>query len=355
MSLIWMEGFDHYGVSSEQLYNVAPWLWAYNAGSTASNHFHVDDMPILGGAGMRLRMRIGASSPAGLMYLPKSYENGVRMGIGFHVHMNAATLDVDRGCIIALGALVPTTQHYWLGVDNDGSVVVGRGSPSEGNVQGRSGINVINPNTLYHFEMQVYHHATEGTVNVRVDGVSVINISGVNTSIDESSVLVIKPSGSANTATSDLMHLDNLFLYDDRDGGLTDWIGPCIIRTQLPVEDVAPQDWVPSSGSDAYEMVNNVPVSPTEYLIADTVDDEVAFKMGPPIGGNSQIIAMMSIAKGRSSNPFPVYVELEGGPSGIFTPSRGFVYRIMETNPDGDTPWTPITVDEWITLVRRIA
>lgn len=126
-------------------------------------------------------------------------------------------------------------------------------------------------------EWQVVHSATVGTVEVRLDGVVVLTLSGIDTA----------PSGSADSDTISFgmgadvgnFDIDDVYILDDQGSDIMfqSFLGPVVVQGFRPVEDASPNEMTPSTGSDHFAVVDDaVSVSSPEsdYLEGSGGDQE---------------------------------------------------------------------------------
>lgn len=120
---------------------------------------------------------------------------------------------------------------------------------------------------LTHVEIKVFSDASAGTVEVKLNGVSVYEGTGLNTGgADISSIYW----GTCGNTTH---YLDNLFIADDWQGELRSYV----LR---PTSDVA-AGFTPLSGTDNYAMVDDTgDDGDTTYVASDTVSTKDLYGYG---------------------------------------------------------------------------
>lgn len=112
-----------------------------------------------------------------------------------------------------------------------------------------------------HIEAKLFSDAVNGSITVKVNGVTVIDETGLNTGGQD--IIGITLAGSDTTTT----RFDNIYLSDDLEGEL-------ISVLRVPEADDAVQ-FTPSAGADNYAMVDEAAQDgDSTYVESDTVADE---------------------------------------------------------------------------------
>ena len=167
---------------------------------------------------------------------------------------------IDSGSAIAQVRIV---------FNHDLSISVLNGNDPLPTLLGTSSPGVINPLAYNYISAKCFIDPAAGSVLVRVNGVIVLNLSGVVTSAAGS-------SGMADTLQ--LMTLGGPSYHDDTTLWLwtdpsDDMTGSPNIYTFLSSADSTPLQWTPSTGTDHYPLVNTVPPDPSQWVSAPGVED----------------------------------------------------------------------------------
>ena len=110
---------------------------------------------------------------------------------------------------------------------------------------------------LTHVEIKLYSHISAGTVQIKINGNLVADVSGLNTSGAAINQVYICPTNTD-------VYIDNIFIADDWQGELTSYL-------LKPTSDVT-SDFTPSTGSDNYAMVDDdAEDGDTTYVESSTV------------------------------------------------------------------------------------
>ena len=121
---------------------------------------------------------------------------------------------------------------------------------------------------LHHVEVKVVSHETEGSIEIKIDTITVLQENNVNTGGDNITSLVL--GGRSNRE-----YYDNIFLADD-------WQGELKSHLILPTADDVVQ-FTPSAGADNYALLQTND-GDTSYVSSDIVDEQDLYEFGPDLG-----------------------------------------------------------------------
>jgi hypothetical protein len=151
----------------------------------------------------------------------------------------------------------------------DGSISVWRmTSSTAGTLLGTSAAGVIISNVWHFIEMSGTFNTATGAVTLKVDGVAVITLSGVNTCGQAGSTTfdgcVI---GSAGLIQGWTAYIDDMYFLDSNVS-----LGERRIEAIRPNADTATKQWTPSSGTVNYSRVNATVAQNTTYNQSNTLN-----------------------------------------------------------------------------------
>jgi len=182
--------------------------------------------------------------------------------------------------------------------------------------------------TAWHYiEYGVHINATTGWHEIRLDGVEICRFDG-NTDYtgagDITKVQVYSPFNYATYA----IDIDDWYINDGNGSVNNDFIGNITVEALIPTSDGNETDFTPSTGSDHYAVVDEVPPNSSDYITADTAGRRDTF-------GCSNLSYINREVKG-------VYVEYACKNEGIADNEMRSVTRVNGTTYDGAT--TGLTV-----------
>ena len=189
-----------------------------------------------------------------------------------------------------------------LQIQSDRSIAV-RGS--DGVIAAQTAPGVIQTGIWQYLEVKVVS-AASGEVRIKLDGVEVLNETGIDTSISDTTVTRVRFMSSSSSFQHGMTY-DDIVILDD--GGVAphnDNIGDVRIAVLLPTSDEGPNDWVPSGGSNEYEMIDD-PVpggddGDTTYISGDTPAQKSLFGFGGLPGDAESIFAVASVVSARKTD-----------------------------------------------------
>lgn len=139
-----------------------------------------------------------------------------------------------------------------------GAIQVSRGFTTSTVVLGTSA-PVLSTGTWFHLGVELVRHASAGSINVYVDGVSVLSLTGINTNADS----VDRIGFAANFQS---LVIDDYYICNTNA-----WLGEARVSPLPPTADTAQKDFTPSTGSSNYACVDEQPPNTTDYVSSTTV------------------------------------------------------------------------------------
>ena len=216
---------------------------------------------------------------------------------------------------------------------------------ASGSVVGTSTV-VIKFRRWNYVEVKVTFSGSAGTVIVRCNGAEVLNLTGQDFEATGSH----PHCDNLNWFYRDNQQMDDMYLIDQSTGGLTDFLGPIIIRRLKPSADTATADFTPSVGGDHYACVDNDRADETDYLESSTLtDDELwDYENVPSEIDVIQAISIETFIAATGVQAKKAASLCESGTSGVqevglcttISPDWEQFIDVMEDDPDTSSPWT---------------
>jgi hypothetical protein len=183
MALLYFDGFDHYDVTTGSGHHIydkdAKWLTPStpdNAQATFST------MPVIGTYALQTIEGPfgGGGAPRAATAFPLSavIASGDTLGIGFHYYREILPNFDNKRTIFGFGSAIDS-QTRTIGIQASGQLVFKSGDPLSGTSLANSGANLLSAATLYHIETKIFFHATLGTIEIRVDGVTFLSATNI--------------------------------------------------------------------------------------------------------------------------------------------------------------------------------
>lgn len=111
-------------------------------------------------------------------------------------------------------------------------------------------------------DTHIVHNSTTGVVEVWIDEVQVMNLTGVNTTSKGTGNLTYWGLGDVYGNTSVTCSFDDIFVTDAAYGR----IGESRIETAEPTSDTGPNNGTPSTGTDHYACVDEAQFNTSDYI-----------------------------------------------------------------------------------------
>lgn len=349
MAIIYQEGFECYGVAADLGFTQAvPGTWSL-----------ITDTPT--GRGKALSIAAGAPSDNGWdIALPTSINE---VGVSMHIRLKALPGASNRLTLIDVSHGVATTLHANIDVDTDGRVNIS----GDGNSSALAKTDYVLPlNEWVHLEYKVFLHPTQGVIELRVNGNVIAYLTGVKTAYVSNNNPMTQRIRVCRHVTSTqpngAIDLDNLIVWDTTGSAGNTFLGECEIVDVQPAADATPMDWLPSSGTDGFAMLTGDPDGDTSYISAGAFDQAAVFDLADLPAGVTNVLAVCPYVIGRKDDAGAQSVGVgivsdtavsESLVYGLGT-TYGFGRTIIVSDPNGDVPWTPASVNN-LQLRLRVA
>lgn len=361
--LRWCDGFEHYGALAhvtEGIGGGAAWSqadgggsgWAISSANPATGNYH---MRLTDGLAPKLMRRIwGTAKQVG--------------GGGYRFSVD--DLPTYEGNVSGSGALVladildvSNVTHCTIVLGTDGSVFAVRGANLStglttigGTLLGRSDPCVA-PGGYHHFEYKAKIDNAVGYIEVRINQVTVLNITGVDTQNTANATLAQWSYGRANAFNKATgcgnFDVDDAFCWDndatDLENTIVDFVGDKGAYFLKPNSDTATADFLKVGSATSYGAIDEVPPTGADYLdtAATTARTIVGVQALP--GNVSEVIAFMPVVYTQKDESGPVTMRsgLVSGATETYgyddDPATAYAYlrpKPKTIDPATGVPWT---------------
>lgn len=353
MSLVFMDGFDHYIVgtsvmSAAGFYNgmwdFAPVLasnfsiWSTGVQGYSAGFDTLSNTPGLG-VGKRLTAQEG-------------------FGVGFHFYFHSGS-----GASVAPHLIVfrkdATNDVATLQRTIDGALQIATGI--SGTTIATTDSGVVPEDTWVHIEWYVKVDGASGETELRVNGVALLSET-YNFGTDQIDRMFMGYHEYLIDAKK--FFYDNLFVWDTTGSENNTFMGELNIKTIFPDSDDS-SDWTAASGSDIFEMVNNVPPNGSDYIESTVIGDTAIFGAATLGETNVGIKGVLVTFRGKKDGAVAATVRA-GIISGATTANGDAVSMIqgqyafttpliLENNPDTSAPWTVADIEAIKLKIERVS
>jgi hypothetical protein len=331
MALLFIEGFDHHG-NNKELSLTGKWApngasnhrvdnTQWRTGGYSSNGYYAADeaitypLPAVGGfvIGVAIRTKAQASSS----------REFIRVKEGTVVHM-AIALTVGMVLQVKVGATVVAT-----------------------------GTTVLPVNSWVYIEFKGTIDATTGSYDVHIDTVpeATLQATGVNTrnggTTGQWDRFALTPAVGSWDSWA-----DDVYACDQSGTTCNDFLGPVRIETLFPQPGNGTNvGFLPSTGTDHGEMVNEMPPNTTDYNTGTAAGSKDTYNF-PSLIGTGDVIGLqvnLYVAKTDAGARQVCGVVRVGstdydGPSKTLLTTFAYVTALWPMNPATGAPWTPAEI-----------
>jgi hypothetical protein len=351
MSIFYADGFEHYGTGATGEANMLRRNFASNSGGTpqgtnkrTGNYaWGALDNP---GSGARVTF------PG-----PKDV---VGIALALWVDKLPSSEGLDSGPALQFMRISDTfnAEMCSLSCATTGAIRVRR---ADGTVIFNSPANVLAANTWNHVEAKFSFAGESGALEVRVNEVTVIDISDVDLG-EAATAEQFSWADRAGAQGFDNWYIDDLVLWDDEGTENNDFLGDVSVFLQMPNADTAQADWTKSTGSVGYVIIDDVPPD-ADFLEASVAGDRSDFEMPTfAVGNVAAVLAVLRfslVAKASAGSAtfrqgiVSNAVEAVGA---IHSPTTqpGYYNDVFQVNPDGDIPWDVPTIEDLQITIEKV-
>lgn len=216
--------------------------------------------------------------------------------------------------------------------------------------------------TWHHIEMKVVRSTTVGTIEVRVDGVPVIALTGLNNGASA----IAQVAWGVQNGVGQLQHpsdtyMKDLVIWNGSGSQNNDFLGSVQVYPLIPTADDT-FAWTPSTGTTGYNLIDEAPTNDTDYIMADdTYPAAAVFELSDLPEDVTSIRGVKTFVRSRKT---------DGGDAQLQTSMRsnavdgdGFdrpittIYTtwtdIFEVDPDTNTTWTRSGINNSKLVINR--
>lgn len=266
--------------------------------------------------------------------------------------------------------LVPLTvrSEYYFGFDYKDSLIAGQtifviqtaagatictfnNNGSINTTFGNSGAGVLVAGTWYQVQIYLKRHASAGIVTVKVDGVAVINLTGLNTGATDIGQCQLGPPGGGSVP-----QYANLWIFNTLGTHANTWpVGRMKVQALYPNADGTYSAWTPNSGSTHYNRVNQATSDDDTTYNADlTVGDKDSYACTQlPTSGIAHVHGLIVTAIARKDDVNSKTYELftKSGGTETYSADVQATLNYASSTVDGVAPLLhtddPNTSAEW--------
>lgn len=344
MALLWCDGFDHYGADENNMldgpYAQAGWTLSTTKARSGTHSLFSN----WESAGNQILRRVfgAAKTTVGLgaaWYFPNLPDNN------------------DRACIAEFRDAANNAQIH-VTVQTTGAIEVKRGSFNGTSLAVSTGL--ITADAWNHIEIKVRiaeAGSPGGAVEVRLNNVTIIDISGIDTQATANAETSQVAFGDISGATpgSAGSYLDDLFAWDTSGSQNNDFLGDQQVLTLFPNQDTAQADWTQNTGATEVSAIDEAsPDDDTTYVSAGSIGQISEYELGDLPATVSAISAIQLTGRMKKTDAGTARVQQSLVSSAVGSPAVPAEFNgadrnitteytywpdISETDPATGAPW----------------
>lgn len=243
-----------------------------------------------------------------------------------------------------------TTRHLTINCTSLGAVTVRRGD-GDGTLLGTSATGKILDSTWHYLELKATLHDSTGTVDVQVDGVNVLSLTGQDTKNGGTNATFDSLQlGTANSNSNFFTLHRDIYICNGAGSVNNDFLGDCKVSLFVPTADSTPEQWTTSTGTSSFALVDEAtPNSDTDYIQSSVDGDITRLELADMTDTTHQVYGIQTAAfakkddAGTKSFRVGIFSDatLGNGADHVLTTSYTTYLDVMELDPDGSVVWTP--------------
>jgi len=356
MTIIWAEGFDHYGTTPnggrDAMLKGAWAAFADGSGnlpaiSTTQKRTGANSLKCIGGPGVTERSTarrvLGGSKLA--------------VGCGFGGFPSALpTVNGTWGLEIRDAGNVNIMK---ITVESDGSLGFYKGAAKT--LMARSD-PLITAASWSHIEVKCVIDNLVGSIEAQVNGLPAFVLTNQNLGVAAATQLIFGCfEGSGSGATIDF-YFDDIVVWDTSGTVNNDFLGPQRVETIFPTSDTAAADFTKVGTANGYDCIDNVPPDDdTTYIAGAVVADVSEFGLGTLPANTASIVGVFvhTLARLSDAGTGNVQVSLVSGAAVSLGPDKvltsGYAYHggVHEVDPNTSAAWTKSGVEAALLRVEK--
>lgn len=356
--LRWCDGFEHYGALGRLTEGVgggAAWSQVDNPPGDAGWTL-VTTNPATGSYHMRFFAAVSGHWEMRRVF--GQAKQVVGFGYRFSVE-DLPTFDTGGAIVLADFRDVSNDSHVAILLGTDGAVIAVRGATTENNLIGGTVLGRSDPciaaGGYHHFEAKLKVDNSTGYLEVRINQVTVLNLTGIDTQNTANAAAAQVAFGQFGTGFSPVVgnwDVDDAFAWDDDatdlENTVVDFIGDKGCYWLPANADTATAGLTKTGSATSYGAIDDVPPNGTDYLSTSDTTARTIVGVASLPGNVSEVIAFQGIAYARKEESGGVTLRL-GIVSGTEEaygpdddPSTEYAYlrpAVKTIDPDTGVPW----------------
>lgn len=365
--ILWPDGFGHYGTDRSKMdqYATVGTAWVPSTSNPRTGTYSLKFTNAAASNGsISTQVAFRRSFPTA--------QTAVKIGYAFWINrFPAMETDFNGLAAIVMASFLDATGHTQVHIvmGTDGSIAAYGGyawglNGGLGTLLGRSDPAVIHIQAWNHFEVLTNIDAAAGTIEVRIDGVTRLSLTGVDTDpigSGDTTQVIISGGGSLNAVTN--WYIADL-IASNTTGTNADFLGDQQVFTDFPNADTVTEDWVPSAGATLYGVVDDpVPDDAGTYAEAQNAGDVMGLNFPALPATVVEVLDVTLFHRTKKTGPGASTIQssIDSNGSATLGEDRPMVTVYQgwldnyEVDPDTLAPWLPADAGAATAYFQRTA
>ena len=223
-----------------------------------------------------------------------------------------------------------------------------------------TGATVLSSGVWYYVELGATINSSTGSYTLKINGVTELTASGVNTqSTGNASANTIQIGSMSNSAK-----VDDLYVCDGQGSVNNTFLGDVRVQALLPASDGGETQWTPSAGTTHYSLVDEVPPDgDTSYVYSSTAGQVDVYGMSAIAASTGTVKGVQWLAYARKDDAGTRTIaplirisstDYAGSDQNIGT-SYTYYLQVYEEDPSTSAAWTIAGVNAAEMGIKEVA
>ena len=357
MAIIWADfpsgQLGLYGTSTANMLNG---VWAEIV--IPSNHTGTvtlvnDPDPNIAGSGTVLRTRSGGSvsgsvGPRFALPSPANTE-----GIGLRLWMSALPQNNSTTPFVAFRNGANATL-FAIKILSTGAIEARSTQTTGGTLYGTTTGPVVTANSYNHIEVKGLADASAGTIEVRVNGVTVLNLTGLDTGTGPIAQFLFGYYNITTGNPADNAYWKDVVFWDTSGAEGNDFQGSVAVHDLYTDADIS-LNWTPSTGSTGWDLIDETTPNDTDYIQAgDPAPAAAVFSLTDLPEDVTSVRALLPIYRATKTDGGDCNIQVgitpnntnwDDGADRPMTTAYTYWWDVSHLSPATAAPWTPVEVN----------
>jgi hypothetical protein len=272
----------------------------------------------------------------------------------FRTATNAEMVSIFLGTDGAISAYLGGYKTTGVGTDTFTATLLDRSLP------------VVGAGAYQHFEHYLKVGNGDGAYELRVDEVTVLNLTGIVTDLGGGEVSQVTVGRFLNSAfPSGHVDMADCYVNDTvDDGSACNWfIGDCKSGVRMVASDTAQADFALSAGASGFALLDEAPADDGSYISTAATTAESDFGIAPGPDNLTEILTARPFIRAMKDDAGTCTVAPNMKSTGVkgtvtdqpITTAFAYYDSNVPLDPATGVPWTPEGIGDSLEVIERIS